>query len=89
MECPGLDCMRVCGHLHPTFARIPECVGSATLPVVDKYGSISVREQELTLLFPRGEGGKRETGGVKSHFCRFPKSLLNEILKIIKHLLPH
>lgn len=38
------------------FARIPGCAGSATLPVVDKYGSVSVREGELTLLFPRGEG---------------------------------
>jgi len=81
--------MRACGHLPPTFARIPGCAGSATLPVADKYGSVSVREKELTLLFPRGEREEGETEGAKSHFCRFPKALFNEILRIIKHLLPH
>lgn len=50
-----------------------------------------MREQELTLLFPRGEGeqGKKKKEGVKSHFCMFPKSLFNEMLRIMKHLLPH
>lgn len=56
VKCPTSDCMRVCGHLHPTFAQIPGCTGSATLPVVDEYGTVSVRELELTVLFPRGEG---------------------------------
>lgn len=59
-------CMRACGHRHPTFAQVPGCAGSATLPAADKYGSVSVREQELTLLFPRGEGEKGETNGKES-----------------------